>query len=118
MRIPNLKIILGHFGETLPFLVWRIDTSLKRPGQKAMSFRDIFCKNFYVTTSGFFSDPGLDLLHAGDGRRSHPVCSRLAVCHELARGQVDGERLDLGFRQGEDIERQCQAAAEDVIRSG
>ena len=56
---PNLKVILGHFGETLPFLVWRIDTSLKRPGQKAMSFRDIFCKNFYVTTSGFFSDPAL-----------------------------------------------------------
>jgi 2,3-dihydroxybenzoate decarboxylase len=56
---PKLKIILGHFGETLPFLVWRIDTSLKRPGQKAMSFRDIFCNNFYVTTSGFFSDPAL-----------------------------------------------------------
>jgi 2,3-dihydroxybenzoate decarboxylase len=56
---PNLKIILGHFGETLPFLVWRIDASLKRPGQKAMSFRDVFCKNFYVTTSGFFSDPAL-----------------------------------------------------------
>ena len=56
---PNLKVILGHFGETLPFLVWRIDSSLKRPGQKAMSFRDIFCKNFYVTTSGFFSDPAL-----------------------------------------------------------
>jgi hypothetical protein len=56
---PNLKIILGHFGETLPFLVWRIDSSLNRPGQKAMSFRDVFCKNFYVTTSGFFSDPAL-----------------------------------------------------------
>ncbi|MGH9808347.1 MAG: amidohydrolase family protein, partial [Terriglobia bacterium] len=37
----------------------RIDASLKRPGQKPMSFRDIFCKNFYVTTSGFFSDPAL-----------------------------------------------------------
>jgi 2,3-dihydroxybenzoate decarboxylase len=56
---PNLKIILGHLGETLPFLVWRIDASLKRPGQKPMSFRDIFCKNFYITTSGFFSDPAL-----------------------------------------------------------
>jgi 2,3-dihydroxybenzoate decarboxylase len=56
---PNLKIILGHLGETLPFLVWRIDASLKRPGQKPMSFRDIFCKNFYVTTSGFFSNPAL-----------------------------------------------------------
>ncbi|HEX3711127.1 MAG TPA: amidohydrolase family protein [Pseudolabrys sp.] len=56
---PRLKIILGHFGETLPFLVWRIDSSLKRPGQKPMSFRDIFCGNFYVTTSGFFSNPAL-----------------------------------------------------------
>jgi predicted TIM-barrel fold metal-dependent hydrolase len=56
---PKLKIVLGHFGETLPFLVWRIDSSLKRPGQKPLSFRDIFCGNFYVTTSGFFSNPAL-----------------------------------------------------------
>ncbi len=56
---PRLKIILGHLGETLPFLVWRIDQSLKRPGQKAISFRDIFCGNFYITTSGFFSNPAL-----------------------------------------------------------
>ncbi|HEY4141625.1 MAG TPA: amidohydrolase family protein [Pseudolabrys sp.] len=56
---PNLKIILGHLGETLPFLMWRIDAALKRPGQKPMSFCDIFSKNFYVTTSGFFSNPAL-----------------------------------------------------------
>jgi 2,3-dihydroxybenzoate decarboxylase len=56
---PGLKIMLGHFGETLPFLVWRIDNALKRPGQKALSFRDVFSKNFYVTTSGFFSNPAL-----------------------------------------------------------
>jgi 2,3-dihydroxybenzoate decarboxylase len=58
-RHPKLKIILGHFGETLPFFIWRIDQALKRPGQKPMSFRDIFTSNFYVTTSGFFSDPAL-----------------------------------------------------------
>jgi 2,3-dihydroxybenzoate decarboxylase len=56
---PNLKVMLGHFGETLPFLMWRIDAALRRPGQKPMSFRDIFSKNFYVTTSGFFSNPAL-----------------------------------------------------------
>jgi 2,3-dihydroxybenzoate decarboxylase len=56
---PKLKIILGHLGETLPFLVWRIDQALARPGQKAMSFRDIFCNNFYITTSGNFSNPAL-----------------------------------------------------------
>jgi predicted TIM-barrel fold metal-dependent hydrolase len=56
---PKLKIILGHLGETLPFLVWRIDQALARPGQKAMSFRDIFCNNFHITTSGNFSNPAL-----------------------------------------------------------
>ncbi|HTP91217.1 MAG TPA: amidohydrolase family protein [Xanthobacteraceae bacterium] len=56
---PKLKIILGHLGETLPYLVWRIDQALKRPGQKSMSFRDIFCSNYYITTSGNFSNPAL-----------------------------------------------------------
>jgi predicted TIM-barrel fold metal-dependent hydrolase len=58
-RHPKLKIILGHLGETLPFLVWRVDHALARPGQKALSFRDVFCNNFYITTSGNFSDPAL-----------------------------------------------------------
>jgi predicted TIM-barrel fold metal-dependent hydrolase len=56
---PKLKIILGHLGETLPFLVWRVDHTLARPGQKSVSFRDVFCNNFYVTTSGNFSNPAL-----------------------------------------------------------
>ena len=56
---PKLKVVLGHFGETIPFLLWRIDSALKRPGQKPLSFRDIFSKNFYLTTSGFFSNPAL-----------------------------------------------------------
>lgn len=56
---PRLKIILGHLGETLPFLLWRIDQSLSRPGQKPLSFRNVFCSNFYVTTSGNFSNPAL-----------------------------------------------------------
>jgi len=56
---PDLKIILGHLGETLPFLVWRIDQALSRPGQKTISFRDVFCGHFYLTTSGNFSNPAL-----------------------------------------------------------
>ncbi len=56
---PKLKIILGHLGETLPFLVWRVDMALARPGGKQMSFRDVFCNNFWITTSGNFSNPAL-----------------------------------------------------------
>jgi predicted TIM-barrel fold metal-dependent hydrolase len=58
-KLPKLKIIIGHLGETLPFLIWRIDQSLSRPGQKTISFRDIFCSHFYLTTSGNFSNPAL-----------------------------------------------------------
>ena len=36
--------------------------------------------------------PGADLLHAGDGRRPHPVRGRLAVRDESAGGRVDGKR--------------------------
>jgi predicted TIM-barrel fold metal-dependent hydrolase len=57
---PNLKVILGHLGETLPFLVWRVDHAIARPGAaKQISFRDIFCSNFWITTSGNFSNPAL-----------------------------------------------------------
>ncbi len=56
---PKLKVILGHFGELLPFLAWRVDLALRRPGGKQVDFRGIFASNFWVTTSGFFSDQAL-----------------------------------------------------------
>jgi predicted TIM-barrel fold metal-dependent hydrolase len=68
---PGLKIILGHLGEGLPFYLWRINMALSRDryelaqvGNQALSradksFRDYFCEHFWITTSGFFSDPAL-----------------------------------------------------------
>src|ERR1051325_8673734 len=53
------KFILGHLGEGLPFLLWRIINGLARPGQKPVAFRDVFSAHFSITTSGFFSDPAL-----------------------------------------------------------
>jgi predicted TIM-barrel fold metal-dependent hydrolase len=56
---PDVKIILGHMGEGLPFLLWRIDHALSRPGNRSVSFREQFSKHFYITTSGNFSTPAL-----------------------------------------------------------
>jgi predicted TIM-barrel fold metal-dependent hydrolase len=56
---PNLKIIIGHMGEGIPFLVDRIHESLNRPGGKSIAFKDIFCQHFWITTSGHFSTPAL-----------------------------------------------------------
>jgi predicted TIM-barrel fold metal-dependent hydrolase len=57
-RHPKLKIILGHLGEGIPFLLWRIDESLAR-SRADLSFKNIFRRNFYLTTSGNFSDTAL-----------------------------------------------------------
>jgi predicted TIM-barrel fold metal-dependent hydrolase len=60
-KYPRLKIILGHMGEGLPFMLWRINQALSRPGNKdtSFSFRDTFCDHFWITTSGNFSNPAL-----------------------------------------------------------
>lgn len=56
---PRLKIILGHLGEGLPFMLWRINHALSRQGNRPSAFRDAFCEHFWITTSGFFSTPAL-----------------------------------------------------------
>jgi predicted TIM-barrel fold metal-dependent hydrolase len=55
---PNLKIVVGHLGEGIPFLLWRIDQSLAR-SNSTTPFKETFRKNFYLTTSGNFSDTAL-----------------------------------------------------------
>lgn len=58
-EFPKLQLILGHLGEALPFMLWRIDDLLARPVSDSMTFSDIFRRNFYLTTSGNFSDTAL-----------------------------------------------------------
>jgi predicted TIM-barrel fold metal-dependent hydrolase len=55
---PGVKIILGHLGETIPYTLARIDEALSRD-TPMKNFREVFASHFYVTTSGFFSDPAL-----------------------------------------------------------
>ena len=56
---PRLKVILGHMGEGLPFLLWRLDHALSRPGNRPISFREQFSQHVWITTSGNFSTPAL-----------------------------------------------------------
>ena len=57
---PGLQMILGHMGETLPFLLWRVNQALSRvENAQTRSFREIFAAHFHVTTSGNFSNPAL-----------------------------------------------------------
>ncbi len=56
---PRLNIILGHLGEGLPFLLWRVHDSFARQKGQSLDFRRTFTEHFHVTTSGFFSTPAL-----------------------------------------------------------
>jgi gamma-resorcylate decarboxylase len=56
---PNLRIIVGHMGEGLPYSMWRIDHRnawVKAPHKHKAKrkIRDYFNENFYLTTSGNF----------------------------------------------------------------
>jgi 2,3-dihydroxybenzoate decarboxylase len=55
-RFPKLKIILGHMGETLPFLLWRFDSrwqcELGEDLPPEMLPSAIIKRNFVITTSG------------------------------------------------------------------
>jgi len=67
---PKLRIILGHLGEALPFVLWRADDTLSRRSRLRRSFREYFTDHFYITTSGNFSQPALQcaIAELGVGR--------------------------------------------------
>jgi len=57
---PNLKIILGHLGENIPFALWRVDARMRfsRRGYRGKRpLGDYFRDHFHITTSGNFNDP-------------------------------------------------------------
>jgi 2,3-dihydroxybenzoate decarboxylase len=55
-RFPKTKLMLGHLGETLPYLLWRFDSRAKLYGVKLGKQPSEYIKsNIAVTLSGMFS---------------------------------------------------------------
>jgi predicted TIM-barrel fold metal-dependent hydrolase len=57
-RFPTAKLVLGHLGESLPFLAWRIQHGINySPNGRITKKRliDYFADNIWVTTSGNFN---------------------------------------------------------------
>jgi len=65
-RYPNLKVVLGNFGELLPFVMERMDhyTELfpdkKAPAVNQHPVQYYFKNNIWITTSGICSEPMLN----------------------------------------------------------
>ncbi len=62
-RYPSLKIIIGHMGEMLP-MMWERSNRSFQPGQGGQNQRtliDTFRAQVYITTSGIFTQPPLQV---------------------------------------------------------
>ena len=54
-RFPRLKLILGHMGETLPYVMWRLDNRARQADETLSADRlpsAIIKRNFWITTTG------------------------------------------------------------------
>ncbi len=59
-RFPKARLILGHMGEALPYLFWRLDKRAQAFGAtEAIRPSEIMRKNVALTTAGVFSDTPL-----------------------------------------------------------
>ena len=72
-RYPGVQVILGHFGELLPFNIWRTDHRIEvapRGIPARQQFGYYLRNNFYLTTSGNYRTPALlnSLLEVGADR--------------------------------------------------
>ena len=61
-RFPKATLVLGHMGETLPYILWRLDSRYKmmrHTNEIAMPPSEYIKRNIMITTSGCFSDEPL-----------------------------------------------------------
>jgi 2,3-dihydroxybenzoate decarboxylase len=90
-RFPRAKVILGHLGETLPFLLWRFDSRAKLYSVKlSKQPSDYIKQNIAVTTSGMCSAEPLNCTLAALG----PDRVMFAADYPFESAQEAGEFLD------------------------
>ena len=99
-RFPGARLVLGHLGETLPFLLWRFDSRAKLYGVTlAKAPSDYIRQNIYVTTSGMCSAEPLACTLSALGRdhvmfaADYPFESAEEAAHF-----IDGVALDEKLR--------------------
>ena len=77
-EFPELRLILGHLGEGLPFQIWRVDHRISKNWIRTkanLSMSQYLRENFYFTTSGTFRTQALTnvILEAGVDRVLYSV---------------------------------------------
>lgn len=100
-RLPDLKIILGHLGEGLPFHVERVDEMFDRlEGAPAKPVSAYLRDNFWITTSGYYFDGPFALARRafGDDRILFSVDYPFSD-NAVSTGWLSGLDLDAAARE-------------------
>jgi uncharacterized protein len=99
---PTLQMIVGHLGETLPFMVERADDVFHRHKVMDRHLTDVVREHLHITTSGFFTVPPFlnTLMVFGIDRMmfsvDHPYASNTrarAYLESLPISTIDREKL-------------------------
>lgn len=112
-RLPELKVILGHLGEGIPFHLPRIDSTLTPEATGlAQPISAYLREHFWITTSGYFYDGPFHLARAtfGDDRLIFSVDYPFAD-NQRARDWFD--HLDLTAEAREKI---AHSTVDDLLR--
>lgn len=116
-RLPELTIILGHMGETLPYFAWRLDSryaATNDPDRPRLKKKpsDYFRSNLIITTAGVCQDSSLQcaLAEMGEDRVLFSVDYPYEVTQECVEW-IDGAPLTDAQR-----EKICYKNAERVLR--
>src|SRR5271154_6831687 len=90
-RFPRSRLMLGHLGETLPFLLWRLDSRAKFHGLKLKKAPSQYIReNVVVTTSGMCSAEPLNCTIAALGKDR----VMFGADHPFEAAEEAGEVLD------------------------
>ncbi|KAK2056305.1 amidohydrolase [Colletotrichum caudatum] len=114
--VPGVKIIIGHFGEMLPFMMERVEKLSPRWGARERSWRRVWEENIWVTTSGVWGLAPLACV-----LRNTPVDHVLySVDYPFAKNE-DGlawvrELRDSGMVTPEELDKIAYRNAEKLLR--
>jgi predicted TIM-barrel fold metal-dependent hydrolase len=114
-RFTEVKIVIGHMGEMLPFQLDRVIAISDRFGRKR-GLREVWKKNIWITTSGMFALPPLECLlkTTSIDRVLYSVDYPFSTTEKgLA---FFGEIEKSGLLTGEDLEKFAYRNAEDLLR--
>jgi len=126
-KYPRLQIIIGHMGENIPFQLWRLDKRWmeEKDGSQWGSYgadpsaslmkkkpSEYFKENFYVSTSGMFWEPALQLAYKAMG----PERILFAVDYNAESSAEAVKFIDSVNLSIADKEKICHGNAERLLK--